>query len=269
MKAIFPYFGAKNNAAGWLVSLFPEHRVYLEPYAGSAAVLFAKPPSRHEIINDRNRALVTFFRVLREQPDDLEAVLRLTPYARDEYLAAKLDEPGIDDVELARRWWIRSQQSVGGIVEDRTTWSASAQQGANRARTTLGKLERLHEAAARLLPVMIDNRDALDAIRLYASTPDALIYVDPPYLEETRQGPGGYAIDEPGAAHHVALAEALHETPATVVLSGYRCALYDKLFGDWHVETFATIHRGGLGEKSPREEVAWVNRRPPAARLFA
>jgi DNA adenine methylase len=94
-----------------IVSLFPPHRVYLEPYFGSGAVLFAKTPAPIEIVNDLDGSVVAFFEMLRDRPGDLERVCRLTPYARDEYEAADLGDPGIDTLERARRFWVRVNQS--------------------------------------------------------------------------------------------------------------------------------------------------------------
>lgn len=267
MRPVFPYFGSKGTLAATIVAALPPHRVYVEPYAGSAAVLLAKPPARHDVLNDTNRAVVTFFSVLRDRPDDLVDALRLTPYARDEYLACRLDEPGLADLELARRFFVRSTQSVGGIVETRTTWSAGAASGASRPNTNAARVARLHEVAERLRTVMIDNRDAIEAIGLYAAGPDAVVYADPPYLDQTRAGAGGYAHDAPDEEHHRRLAEALHATPAAVVLSGYPSPLYDDLYDGWHRVEIETAHRGGLSARSARTEVLWCNRRPVDGRL--
>ena len=72
MRPPVTYFGGKSRLAPWIASLLPPHRVYVEPFCGSAAVLFAKAPSTHEVINDRDGNLVNFLRVLRTRPDELE-----------------------------------------------------------------------------------------------------------------------------------------------------------------------------------------------------
>ena len=38
--------------ADWIISYFPEHKVYCEPYFGSGAVFFSKQPSYIETVND-------------------------------------------------------------------------------------------------------------------------------------------------------------------------------------------------------------------------
>jgi DNA adenine methylase len=268
VKALFPYFGGKTTLAAQIIALMPPHRVYVEPYAGSAAVMLAKAPAV-DVMNDANGNVVAFFRVLRDRPDELEAACRLTPYSRDEYIAADLAATDIDDLERARRFWVRSSQSFGGVIEARVTWSASPE--VDRPGQVRRKLDRFAAAARRLLDVTIDNRDAIDTIRRYG-TADAVIYADPPYPDETRAGPGGYATDEPGAAHHVALAEALAATPAAVIVSGYASPLYAELYAGWHPVTIDTIVRAGAlpGEAlAARAEVLWLNRAPQTDRLFA
>ena len=86
-------------------------RVYIEPAAGSAAVLFRKPRAPVEIINDIDGAVVNFFRVPRDRPAELARACRLTPYARGQYLADAEDEPDAGDLERARRFWARCTQS--------------------------------------------------------------------------------------------------------------------------------------------------------------
>ena len=102
MRVPTSYFGGKSRLAPWIASLLPAHRTYVEPYFGSGAVLFAKPPSHTEIVNDLDGEIVNFFRMLRDRLDDLERACLLTPYAREEYDACQID-PTLDGVERARR----------------------------------------------------------------------------------------------------------------------------------------------------------------------
>jgi len=112
LRPPFPYYGAKGRLASQIVDLLPRHRVYVEPFAGSAAVLFAKPAAPVEVVNDLDRNVVTFFRVLRDTPDELIRALRFTPYARDEFAAADLAEDGITDLERARRFFVERRRAT-------------------------------------------------------------------------------------------------------------------------------------------------------------
>lgn len=264
MKPPVAYFGGKTRLAPWIASLLPAHRVYVEPFCGSGAVLFAKTSAAHEILNDADGHVVNFLRVLRDRPDELEHVCRLTPYARDEYTAADVDEVGLDDLERARRWWVRSAQSFGKVAKVGSGWSTSIERGSNNARSAWNRLGRFAAAAHRLGPVVIEHDDALRVIERY-STPDTAIYCDPPYLDATRTSfaggrrpHGDYTHEFASEHHHRALAEALDATPAAVLVSGYPSRLYDQLYADWWRLERRVTRRGPNGN-THATEVIWSN----------
>jgi DNA adenine methylase len=273
------YFGGKGRMAPWIASLLPPHRVYVEPFCGSAAVLFAKPPSTHEVINDRDGDVVNFLRVLRDRPEDLERVCRLTPYGRDEYELADLYAEDLDDLERARRWWVRSSQSFGQMAKVGTGWSTSIQRGSDNARSAWNRIERFVPAAMRLGCVTIENRDALDIIASYDDVAGA-IYCDPPYLGTTRSSfrdengwsrrpKGDYAVEFHTEDDHRALAEVLGVARATVLISGYPSDLYEKLYDGWCRTERQVLCRsnGRTGQNYHRTEVLWSNRDLDAGRL--
>lgn len=265
MKPAFAYYGGKGRLApSWIVPNLPEHRVYVEPFAGSAAVLFAKAPVHHEILNDLDGAIVNFYRVLRERPDDLERAVRLTPYSREEYALADFDAPDLDEVERARRWWVRSTQGFRQSATRQTGWSISTAQNTPRMHQLTRRIERFAEIAERLRHVFIENIDGLAVIERYGADPTACLYVDPPYLRCTRSAPTCYRHEFQEDHQHRDLAEALHATKAAVVLSGYPSALYDEdLYAGWHrIERSITL-RAGNGRKTSLGdvvEVLWSNR---------
>ena len=88
VKPVLKYAGAKWRLADWIIEHFPQHEIYLEPFFGSGAVFFRKAPARLETINDIDGSVVNLFRVLREQPEQLAAMIELTPWARDEYYSS-------------------------------------------------------------------------------------------------------------------------------------------------------------------------------------
>lgn len=245
----------------------PPHRVYLEPFAGSAAVLLAKPRSTHEVLNDLDGNVVTFYRVLREDPRELERVCRLTPYARDEFALADLQTDDIDDLERARRWWVRTNQSFAHTGTVATGWSTSIMRGSNNARSVLNRIDRFAAAAERLATVTIENKDAVELIRSHA-VPDAVIYADPPYLLSTRSAmkrrPGGdYVHEFASDEQHRALADALNESPATVLLSGYPSDLYEDLYAGWSRVDRRVLRRSSNGRSATQVhaiESVWCNR---------
>lgn len=269
MKACFAYYGGKSGMAPLIVSLLPPHRVYMEPFAGSLAVLFAKEPSQHEIVNDLDGAVVVFFRMLRDRPDELERACRLTPYARLEYGIANLSEPGLSDLELARRFWVRVNQSFAKSHGGRTGWSVTTARNQSTTNSVLGRLERFEACAERLMSVVIESYDAADLIDRLA-TSDTTIYADPPYLGESRNGGSrsarvltDYRHDMSDPESHERLAETLHRTSAAVILSGYPTPLYEMLYGDWdYLDISVHVHSSNAVtvERGERTERLWSNR---------
>lgn len=260
MKPPITYLGGKMNLADQITALLPEHGHYVEPFAGSLSVLMAKKPSDHETVNDLDGDLVTFWRVLRDQPGELERVCALTPHARAEH-AASYNLAELTDLERARRVWVQLTQGRAG-VRTRTGWRhyvAPSGSSASMPDYLAGYVRRIESAAARLVGVSLECRPALDVIASYGRASDVLLYVDPPYLGETRRS-GGYAHDMPGEAEHRELADALHSCKAAVVLSGYPSDLYDQqLYPGWRRHSFATsTGQGGAWES--RTEVLWSNR---------
>ena len=81
MKPPMPYYGGKQRIADRIVATFPDHLHYVEPFAGGLSVLLAKEQSKLETVNDLDRHLVTFWRVLRDRPEDLMRVCTLTPHS--------------------------------------------------------------------------------------------------------------------------------------------------------------------------------------------
>lgn len=278
MKPPFPYYGSKGRLAGWITDLMPTHRVYIEPFAGSAAVLFAKQAAPVEVINDLDGNVVTFFRALRDQPDQLVTALRFTPYARAEYSAADLDADGLDDVERARRFFVRATQGFNGAGTGKWAgWSNGIRKNSTcDTHAITAVVDRLHEFADRLRTVVVEHRDAVECMAAY-DCPDAVVYADPPYLASTRRNLDrvrmrDYAHDTSGDAQHVRFAEAARSCAGTVIVSGYDSDLYAGLFEGWHrvtreVTVPSSVRAGSSGDRAV--EVLWVNRLPQVeATLF-
>lgn len=260
----FAYFGGKTTLAPQIVDLLPSHRHYVEPFAGSLAVLLAKPPSTMETVNDLDGHLMTFWRVLRDRPDDLMRVCALTPHSRAEHLEAYDFDPG-DDLEHARRVWVALTQGRGNTLR-RTGWRYFQDPG-RRGPTSMpdyltSYVERMRGAAARLAHVSLECRPALEIVEAYGRHDEVLIYADPPYLGSTRSA-RQYLVEMSAGAEHAALAEALLGCRAAVVLSGYASPLYDEMFADWHrLEFRAYTGQGNHSDarNDRRTEVLWSNR---------
>ena len=263
MKPPMPYYGGKQTVADQIVAMFPEHDGYVEPYAGGLAVLFAKPAERMEIVNDINEDLVTFWRVLRDRTDELIHVCQLTPHSRNEMRLSWTRE-GVDELERARRVWVLLTQGRSSNWL-KTGWRFYLDPhgtSSSMAQYLTGYKARLAPAAERLMNVQLECRDALDVIADYGKHESNLLYIDPPYLGETRNSIG-YAHEMRDEADHVALLESLVTVNAAVVLSGYASPLYDEYLGEWSFHDIGSRTQG-----APRVERVWSNR-PPMATLFS
>lgn len=252
-KSIIRWHGAKWRIAPWVLSHFPPHKVYVEPFGGSAAVLLQKERALTEVYNDLDGEIVNMFQVIRRNPEKLAAQLAMTPYARDEYDG--LYEEVADDIERARRFIARSFMgmfSKGALEKSGFDARTNADGYTGRLRAFVEVPEHIMAVAGRFSHVLIENKDA-SAICARYDRPDALIYLDPPYVPETRSGK--YYRHEMSDDDHSKLLDLLIETEAMVVISGYQSELYRHKLGSWHSVEIAAYTDGA----SQRTEVLWMN----------
>jgi DNA adenine methylase len=257
MKPPIGYYGSKATIAERIVALLPEHQHYVEPYCGSLSVLLAKQPSKLETVNDIDRDLMLFWRVVRDRYDELADKVGLTPHSRAEHLEAYADTD--DELERARRVWVMLTQGRSGTMR-KTGWRHYVDPHGTSIPMS-GYLEayrrRLPPAAERLMDVSLECLPALDIIAKYGAHEDVLLYVDPPYVGSARAR--NYRHEMGSDADHRELAEALCANQSAVVLSGYHSPLYDEIYRGWHVHEIAT-GTGQGGSYDPRTEVLWSNR---------
>ncbi|MBI1338333.1 MAG: DNA adenine methylase [Phycisphaera sp.] len=264
-KIAFGWYGGKYSHLEWLLPLLPQTHQYCEPFGGSAAVLINRSPSPVETYNDLDGEVANFFRTLREHKADLVEAIGLTPFSREEFsIACQGPEPGISNLERARRFYVRARQVRTGLAQ-----TASLGRWANCKRTSragmsgvvsrwLGGVEALPEIAERLLRVQIENRPALEVIDLY-DDPKTLFYCDPPYVHESRGDAKAYGYEMTDEQHR-SLAKALRRVKGKVAISGYRSALYDELYADWlRIEA---PEKNCHSVKQARQELLWVNYNP-------
>lgn len=248
------------SVAARIAELLPVHRHYVEPYAGSLAVLLAKARSPFETANDLHGELMTFWRALRERPADLARVCALTPHSRAEYAAAA-EFADADELETARRVWVRLSQSRSAVLR-KTGWRHYIDPAGSSAAMPdylSGYVDRFAAAAERLHAVSLECRPALELIEAYGRSSEVCLYVDPPYLGTVRNGTN-YAHEMPSAAEHEQLLDALLRARAAVVVSGYASELYDTALAGWARHEISSFNGNALAGARQRTEVIWCNR---------
>ena len=264
-RPLLRYHGGKWRLAPWIIRHFPKHRIYVEPYAGAASVLLRKPRAYAEIVNDLDGELITLFRVVRDQGPELARRLHLTPFARAEYTAAQDPQPA-DDVETARAMVVRSLMGFGSDAVFRGRRSGfrgtADRSGTTPAHDWRNYPAKLVHIIERLRGVVIESRPALTVAEYY-DAPEALIYADPPYVHSTRM-PGGHGPSytyEMTDDDHAAMIDRLKHLTGMVILSGYRCDLYDQRLRTWTRVDLNTVADGAR----PRLESLWLNPRADQA----
>lgn len=271
-RPLVRWHGGKYRMAPWIIKFMPKHRFYLEPYGGGASVLLRKPRSYAEVYNDLDETIVSLFRVLRdrEQASRLVELIGLTPFARSEFDLAY--DPTDDPVESARRTLVRSFMGFGsdgtaGIY--RTGFRCNVSRtGTTPATDWAGYKHALPVIIDRLQGVTIEQRPALELIDRF-DNPEAVIYLDPPYLPETRsagnrrRGQGFHVYThEMEEEDHVELIDRCLSSKSMILISGYPSKLYDASLKGFLRKTRKAYADGG----KPRTECLWIN--PNAARAL-
>lgn len=251
------WHGGKYLLADWIISHFPEHRVYVEPFGGAGSVLMRKKRAYAEIYNDLSDDLFNFFKVLRDRPFELKGVLELTPFSRREFELAHSPHP--DPIEKARRLVIRSFMGFGSDSACDPSRSSGFRDNSNRSGSTpahdwVNYSSVIESFYKRLQGVVIECRDAVEVMEAHDSE-KTLHYVDPPYVPETRKRVGAYkhelTIDD-----HAKLLDSLCSLKGTVILSGYMNDLYKEKLNGWEVFEKAALADGAR----PRTEVLWIKK---------
>lgn len=265
-RPLLRWFGGKWRIAPWVISHMPPHALYCEPYGGAASVLMRKPRVRVEVVGDLDDELLNLFAVVRDEKlcNRLAFLLVMTPWSDAEFELAYEPVPVDEPVERARRLIVRHAMGVTNDVRLGRTRTGFRRYTAIASSTPALDWHTFPDALPairrRLQGVVIERSDAVQTM-LRHDRPDALFYVDPPYLPETRGDPKrGYAheLDEAG---HLRLLSCLIGLKGTVVVSGYANPIYDWMLTGWTRVTKPSADiRGRV-----REEVLWISPKATAS----
>ena len=221
------WVGGKNRIANWIISHFPPHVCYAEPFGGAAAVLLHKPLAKSEVYNDINKFVCEFFQCLRDNPRELLSNLAFMPHSRELYniLRAEFKNGDVHPDNMVLRsacWYYVQHNSFSG------QWGADWAHRKTKAPARM--MGRLLEVAIRLKNVYIENKDFRYIFKTYDSE-ETLFYVDPPYLEREyyyKAQAEKFTLED-----HKDLAEILQNIRGKACVSYYPHPFIDKAYKGW------------------------------------
>ena len=223
MKPPLSFYGGKQRIASKIVPYIHEipHSVYVEPFCGGAALLFEKgrpnvaSTDYREVINDLNEALITFYRVGKTRPDELNAKIQATLHSRADYKRAcniVKNCQEYDELTIAWAVWIGFNQGFANIMGSGWRIEVCSE---SRPFVITNKKDRLPEQLKRLEQCYIECDDALAIIKRWDSK-NTLFYLDPPYVNTNLGHYDGYTEND-----YKDLLALLSTIEGSFILSGY------------------------------------------------
>ncbi len=261
----FKWVGGKSRLRKQIINLFPPHTCYVELFAGAAWVLFGKQPSNVEVLNDIDQDLITFFRVVKEKPEELLASFAWELVSRAEFeRLAGLESTKLTDIQRAHRFYYLIMASWGGEFHyPRFQTSINDGGHGNRLFGGLETLEkRILPVYNRLRTVIIENLSWQECFDRY-DRDGALIYIDPPYPENGCN----YVYNMREKKDHEALASKLSGARCRWIVSSYDTPFIRELFATYTIIPLESMS-GMMTEKNgstrvTNKEVVILNYNPP------
>lgn len=256
MKTPITYYGGKQRLLKYILPLIPKHSLYAEPFTGGGAVFFAKEPSEMEVINDTNKALITFYQVAKSNFRQLNKKIQESLHSRINHKKAQLVYAYPDffnDVDVAWSIWMLASTSFASMLGAPFGYDKSKQ---TMTRKFANKKENFtKQIQQRLEKAQIESRDACDIIKS-RDTKHSFFYCDPPYFNSEMGPYKGYT-----EADFERLLQTLSKIKGKFLLSSYPSQLldnYSKEFG-WHTKSIKQLHKIDLNRSKEKIEVLTAN----------
>lgn len=252
MKTVLNYPGSKQMIKNWILSYIPPHIVYVEPYFGSGTIFFDKEPAKIEIINDIDKDIYNYFKVLRDDPEKLIEKIMFTPFAIEEYKKSRELSIYDNEIERARKFAVRCYFGIGNSNVYKNGFRRSKSKTASNKSKTWAQLpDHLKKATIRLKNAIIENDEAINIIKKY-NNKDVFIYCDPPYILSSRKNHlYNYEMTD---NQHMELLKTLKDHKGKILISGYDNELYNEILEDWNKEVITASSECGK-----RIECLWMN----------
>jgi DNA adenine methylase len=216
-----------------------------------------------EVYNDIHSALYLFFKLIRENNQELIHAIQLTPNSREEFNACKDWQQETDVLERVRKFYALTMQAIGTVGG----WSYSkscSRRGMTAACSKWLKAvdEKLPDCVERLREVQIEKLDILELIEKYDG-PETLFYLDPPYVQEARKAKNQYAF-EMSMSQYQELVKRLLNLKGKAILSGYDHEVYRPLEAEGYRKVFLGAYGKQIQKAKPENyshgnEFVWIN----------
>lgn len=190
------YYGGKQKLLQHILPRIPEHSSYIEPFVGGGAVFWAKGPADMEVLNDTNRELMNFYRVVQQDYVALEKEIKITLHSRDLHRKAWVIYTNPDMFnEIKRAWavWMLCSQSFSSKIDG--SWGYDKISNSTSQKVQSHKERFTEDLAIRLQNAQLECADALYVIKS-RDDKDAFFYCDPPYYNSDCGHYDGYSLQD-------------------------------------------------------------------------
>lgn len=267
MKSPIKRVGGKSFLTKTLLNLIPPHQVYIEPFFGSGSLFFAKDPAKLEVINDLDRAVYNFFKVLQDEEKTkvVTKILELTPYSRDFFYEWKKKSwDDLSDIDRAIQFFIVATQSFSGNF---SSWGYSYSIRHNLPATYNNKVSMLKFVTDRLKSVKIENIDAIVLLNKWLpvckkNNYQTIVFLDPPYQLESRRGKTKLYACESNAELHENLLDVVNQYSCEnimFIITHFPSDLYERKLVGWRKKEVGRTISLSKGIRPVNQEIIWWN----------
>lgn len=259
MKPLISYYGGKQRLASKIVPLIPKHTVYVEPFAGGCAVLFAKPypdvgnnDHYREVINDTDELLINLYRQFQDNYDALKHKLDYTLYSKSEHRkATSICKAPDGQSALDKAWAYYVNIQMGYSNKLSSGWKRSINAGNNEPFVFHNKVKRFNALSDRVKKVHIESIDALDCIKKWDS-PQTFFYCDPPYPGAAQGHYSGYTMDD-----FKSLTNTMEDIKGSFLLSNYAVCDMPEDWQRFDIKAYSSARLGSNKQSGARTECLW------------
>jgi DNA adenine methylase len=248
------------------------HRVFVEPFLGAGSVLLNMPRSEVEVAGDLDRGLMEVWVSMQDnRRNPFLSGLKACRFDRETFDAAKgwLESPQM--VTRAIGYVVRNRMSRGAFGKDFAKCGTNPDgsprlRGKRHPNGGLPDNESAWRSIVEMAPTIADWVSevffscvpAETLICVWKDDDDALYYLDPPYMHDTRTVKDGYEHEMSAEQHEQLLLAALG-TMGKFAISGYRNDMYDfYLQGCERIDWDLPNHSGQGKSKQRRVECLWI-----------